>query len=114
MGARARQQWRYGNYRIHPSRASHLATLGDYGVIESRSEAFGDGFLSVAALWIILGKRGQTDQTGGDASGGICASGARVNCGREAVPWNADNKINKLNIKQMFGGQTHGPFITFY
>ena len=59
MGARARQQWRYGNYRIHPSRASHLATLGDYGVIESRSEAFGDGFLSVAALWINLGKRGQ-------------------------------------------------------
>ena len=59
MGARARQQWRYGNYRIHPSRASHLATPGDYGVIESRSEAFGDGFLSVAALWINLGKRGQ-------------------------------------------------------
>jgi hypothetical protein len=23
---------------------------------------------------------------------------------------NADNKINKLNIKQMFAGQTHGPF----
>ena len=40
MGARARQQWRYGNYRIHPSRASHLATLGDYGVIESRSRGF--------------------------------------------------------------------------
>ena len=37
---------------------SHLATLGDYGVIELRSEAFGDGFLGVAALWIILGKRG--------------------------------------------------------
>ena len=27
---------------------------------------------------------------------------------------NADNKINKLNIKQMFAGQTHGPFSTFY
>ena len=26
---------------------------------------------------------------------------------------NADNKINKLNIKQMFAGQTHGPFSTF-
>jgi len=26
---------------------------------------------------------------------------------------NADNKINKLNIKQMFAGQTHGPFNTF-
>jgi hypothetical protein len=28
-------------------------------VIESRREAFGDGFLSAAALWIILGKRGR-------------------------------------------------------
>jgi ppGpp synthetase/RelA/SpoT-type nucleotidyltranferase len=57
MGARARQQWRYGNYRIHPSGASHLATLGDYRL--SRSEAFGDGFSGAAALWIILGKRGR-------------------------------------------------------
>jgi hypothetical protein len=58
MGARARQQWRYGNYRIHLSGSSRLATLGDYGVIESRSEAFGDGFSGAAALWIILGKTG--------------------------------------------------------
>jgi hypothetical protein len=62
MGARARQQWRYGNYRIHLSGASRLATLGDYGVIESRSEAFGDGVSGAAALWIILGKTGSKEK----------------------------------------------------
>ena len=41
------------------TRPEPLATRGDYGVIASRSGAFGDGFLGVAALWIILGKRGQ-------------------------------------------------------
>ena len=57
--------------------ASRLATPGDYGVIELRSEAFGDGFSGAAALWIILGKTGPKEKrapvTGSD--GALARSG---------------------------------------
>jgi hypothetical protein len=52
--------------------ASRLATPGDYGVIESRSEAFGDGFSGAAALTGLKEKRAPV--TGSDG-GALARSG---------------------------------------
>jgi hypothetical protein len=58
MGARARQRWRDGNYRIHLSRASRFGNGWLLRLLNRNGTRSATVCQARAALWMILGKTG--------------------------------------------------------